>query len=141
VVTVDPVMETWVRVAFVVAVVITLGFVYLGTCVAMAMHAAASDMPGLAAQTAGADDNAAVMPFSWLVPAVLALVIAFAPFAIAALVHASRVAPLHHAGAVEAARESARRAKRWFWWSVGVAVGLLVASLSAPWLIQTAIWR
>jgi hypothetical protein len=116
------------QVALAVGFLVGLFCAYLGLCLWMATRAASRPTAGLAPVPGAAD--AGEPPFSWLVPAVVALVFLFTPFAIASLVHASRVAPLHRAGAFEAAREAARSAKRWFWSSSAVGLTLLLASLS-----------
>jgi hypothetical protein len=129
----DSQIEGTVALVLVLAIVITLGFAYLGLCVALALRAAGSGSSEPSAAVPSSEASAVAMPFDWLVPSVCALVIAFAPFAFAAVVHAAKVGPLHRLGAIEAARESARRAKRWFWWSVAAGGTLLVGSF-APWL-------
>jgi hypothetical protein len=124
----------WVSAAVFLAVVGVVALAYVGLCVALARRASSST-PFSSAGTAPSPAEAAEMPFSWLLPSVVALVLAFTPFAVASIVHASRVAPLHRMGELVAARESARRARIWFWWSVVVGAAVIGGTMVAPWVI------
>jgi hypothetical protein len=119
-------------------VILTVGAVYVGLCAYFALRA--DRLAPAAAPVAPATEahDAVSMPFNWLVPAVVAIVLGFTPCAVASLVHASRVAIQHRAGCVEEARESARLARVWFWWSVAIGVALLAMFSALPWLARLA---
>lgn len=64
---------------------------YVGLCIYFAIRADSADRRVTTQESIAPDARTA--PFSWLVPAAIATVLAFTPCAIASLVHASRVAP------------------------------------------------
>ena len=123
----------------VVAAIALLAAGYVVLCVVMAIHATKSarrtDTPGVASADPGPT------PFTWLVPAAFAAVMCFTPFAIAALIYASHVATRHRAGDADGARDEARRAQYWLWWSVALGLLIEVAMVSVPWIMAAVFAR
>lgn len=125
--------------AVVVGVIVAVSVAYITLCAYFATRAdrlasaTPADTPPPTAQ------EAVAMPFNWLVPAVVAVVLGFTPCAVASLVHASRVAVHHGGGRIVAARESARLARAWFWWSVAIGIALIMAFLALPLIAQFAL--
>jgi hypothetical protein len=109
-----------------------LGLGYIGLCAYFATRADRLAPAATTAVPAPQTLEVVPMPFNWLVPAVVAIVLGFTPCAVASLVHASRVGMQHRAGRIDAARESARLARVWFWWSVAIGIGLIVVFSALP---------
>lgn len=65
-------------------------------------------------------------PDSFLVWAILGTIFCCLPFGIVSIVYASKVDRLWYAGNYEEAKDAARKARTWFWWSFGIG---LVCSL------------
>lgn len=61
------------------------------------------------------------IPFSWLVPSIIATVCCCVPFGIVGIVYAAKVDTRYNQGDYQGAQAAADSAKTWFWWSVGVA--------------------
>lgn len=61
-------------------------------------------------------------PSSFLAWAILATIFCCMPFGIVSIVNASKVDGLWNANDLEGAREAARKARTWFWWSFGIGL-------------------
>ena len=70
------------------------------------------------------NQQAGPRPNDYLVWAVLSTLFCCLPFGLCSIVHAARVNSYWDSGNYNAANESARKAKVWFWWSV--APGLII---------------
>jgi hypothetical protein len=69
-----------------------------------------------------------------LVQAILVTLCCCLPFGIASIVFASQVNSKYAAGDVAGAHESARKARLWFWWALGVGLPVQIIAV----LIQIA---
>lgn len=65
-------------------------------------------------------------PNNFLVWAILGTIFCCLPFGIVSIVYASKVDGLWYAGNYDGAKDAARKARTWFWWSFGIG---LVCSL------------
>lgn len=61
-------------------------------------------------------------PDNFLVQAILVTLCCCLPFGIASIVFASQVNSKYAAGDVAGAHESARKARFWFWWALGIGI-------------------
>ncbi len=107
------------------------------TAFAAQRPASAPQRSGPAASAAQRSTRAAYTPpapSNYLVQAILVTLCCCLPFGIASIVYAAQVNGKYAAGDVEGAYESARKAKMWFWWGLGI--GLIVNVLAV--LVQIA---
>ena len=134
----ERIFPMWLGPLLVIGAIAALGFAYVGLCVWFASLADQCEVRERPRAVEAAPDEKPRMPFNWLVPAALAVVLGFTPCAIAALVHASRVAPHYRAGCFEAARWYALQARNWFWWSFAIGLTLIALCTALPWILAVS---
>jgi hypothetical protein len=82
-----------------------------------------------------------IKPDNWLVWSILSTIFCCLPFGIVSIIYAAKVNSLWRSGDKNGAITAADNAKKWFWWSVGVAAFCWLAYIIYYFAVMRSMFR